>query len=189
MFPDCERVTKDVKKVYCDQKTAGGGWTVFQRRKDGSVDFYRGWNDYKNGFGDRYGESWLGLDKIHRLTKAIPNRLRVDLEDKQGKRAYAEYDKFTVSGESNKYKLSLASYSGTAGDLITYHNDMKFTTKDSDNDEYGGNNCAIVYEGAWWYKACYHSNLNGKYFLKGTNDGTFYGSSSLRGSEMKIKPV
>ena len=97
--------------VFCDQTTAGGGWTVFQKRLDGSVDFYRGWADYKNGFGDLYSEFWLGLDKIHRLTNT-KNRLRVDLEDTKGKTAYAEYDNFAVTSERTKYKLSLGTYSG-----------------------------------------------------------------------------
>ena len=97
--------------VFCDQTTAGGGWTVFQKRRDGSVNFYRGWADYKNGFGNLSGEFWLGLDKIHRLTKT-KNKLRVDLEDTTGKTAYAEYDMFAVTSEKTKYKLSLGSYSG-----------------------------------------------------------------------------
>ena len=70
--------------VFCDQTTAGGGWTVFQKRLDGSVDFYRGWADYKNGFGNLNGEFWLGLDTINRLTNT-KNRLRLDLEDTTGK--------------------------------------------------------------------------------------------------------
>ena len=88
--------------VYCDQKTDGGGWTVFQKRLDGSVDFYRGWEDYKRGFGNLNGEFWLGLDKIHRLTKER-NRLHVDLEETTGKTAYAEYDFFGVASERSKY--------------------------------------------------------------------------------------
>ena len=83
---------------------------MFQKRLDGSVDFYRGWADYKNGFGNLNGEFWLGLDKIHRLTNT-KNRLRVDLEDTTGKTAYAEYDMFAVTSERTKYKLSLGTYS------------------------------------------------------------------------------
>ena len=96
--------------VFCDQKTAGGGWTVFQKRLDGSVDFYRGWNDYKRGFGNLNGEFWLGLDKIHRLTKTR-NKLRVDLEDTTGNTVYAEYDMFAVTSERTKYQLSLGTFS------------------------------------------------------------------------------
>ena len=97
--------------LFCDQTTAGGGWTVFQKRLDGSVDFYRGWADYKNGFGNLNGEFWLGLDKIHRLTNT-KNRLRVDLEDTANRIAYAEYNIFAVTSEKTKYKLILGTYSG-----------------------------------------------------------------------------
>ena len=98
--------------VYCDHNAPGGGWTVFQKRLDGSVDFYRGWNDYKLGFGNLNGEFWLGLDKIHRLTKSERCKLRVDLEDTAGKTAYAEYDMFAVTSERTKYQLGIGTYSG-----------------------------------------------------------------------------
>ena len=99
-------------KVFCDMTTSGGGWTVFQRRLDGSVDFYRGWQDYKHGFGNVNGEYWLGLDKILRLTTALQNELRIDMEDTSGNKKYAEYDFFAVTSEGQKYQLSLGTYSG-----------------------------------------------------------------------------
>ena len=104
-------------EVFCDQKTAGGGWTVFQKRRDGSVDFFRAWDDYKRGFGNLTGEFWLGLDKIHRLTVSGGYKLRVDLEVSQGKTVYAEYNSFAVKNETAKYSLSLGSYSGKLASL------------------------------------------------------------------------
>jgi len=98
--------------VFCDQTTDGGGWIVFQKRLDGSVDFFLDWSDYKVGFGDLNGEFWLGLDKINRLTSDDNSMLRVDLEDFEGNTAYAEYDMFSVMSENDKYKLNLGSYSG-----------------------------------------------------------------------------
>ena len=98
--------------MFCDQTTGGGGWLVFQKRLDGSVDFYRGWAEYKHGFGSLTGEVWLGLDKIHRLTSSGSYKLRVDLEDFAGNPYYAEYDLFEAASEGEKYELSVGSYTG-----------------------------------------------------------------------------
>uniref|UniRef100_A0A3Q3IRI4 Fibrinogen C-terminal domain-containing protein n=1 Tax=Monopterus albus TaxID=43700 RepID=A0A3Q3IRI4_MONAL len=55
-------------EVYCDMDTDGGGWTMIQRRVDGSVSFDRTWRDYRDGFGDLHSEFWLGNDHIHDLS-------------------------------------------------------------------------------------------------------------------------
>ncbi|XP_046861533.1 angiopoietin-related protein 7-like [Xenia sp. Carnegie-2017] len=181
-------------KVFCDMKTSGGGWTVFQRRQDGSVNFYRGWKDYKHGFGDLTSEFWLGLDKIYRLTSARRNKLRVDLRDWSGNKRYAEYDYFAVKNENKKYQLSIGKYSGNAGDSLSYHKNMAFSTKDSDNDNNRFGNCATTFNGAWWYKSCYISNLNGHYYSgnqnhsKGVTWQRWKVNKSLKFTEMKIKP-
>jgi hypothetical protein len=93
-------------------QTNGGGWTVFQRRQDASVDFYRGWQEYKDGFGDLNGNFWIGLEKIHRLTKSGQNILRVDLTDFTNDTAYAQYGNFVLDSESEFYKLKVDTFSG-----------------------------------------------------------------------------
>ena len=96
------------------ETTPGRGWTIFQRRVDGSVDFYRKWTDYKNGFGNLTTEFWLGLDKIHRLSSGEQNVLRVDLESFENEKAYAVYESFSVGNESDGYRLNIdrSSYTG-----------------------------------------------------------------------------
>jgi len=141
--------------------TDGGGWTVFQRREDGSVDFYRYWTDYQQGFGNLSGEFWLGLDKIHRLASTA-TQLRVDLQDFEGNSAYAQYSSFSVGDSASKYTLSVSGYTGTAGDSLSSHNGDKFSTRDQDNDDYD-RSCAQLYKSGWWYNGCHDSNLNGLY--------------------------
>ena len=104
--------------MFCDQETNGGGWIVFQRRKNGSVNFFRGWKAYKNGFGNLTREFWLGNENIHQLLqKNHEYELRVDLGDRYDT-AYAKYDNFWVGPESDGYRLTAKEYSGSAGDLL-----------------------------------------------------------------------
>ena len=77
--------------VYCDMETDNGGWTVYQRRKDGSVDFNRGWSDYERRFGNLSGDYWIGLASVHQLLQENgANELRIEFEDYSGDSAYAK---------------------------------------------------------------------------------------------------
>uniref|UniRef100_A0A8C5NZ69 Ficolin B n=1 Tax=Jaculus jaculus TaxID=51337 RepID=A0A8C5NZ69_JACJA len=191
-LPDCRPLT-----VLCDMDTDAGGWTVFQRRVDGSVDFFRDWVAYKQGFGSQLGEFWLGNDNIHALTSQGTWELRVDLEDFEGNRNFAKYSSFSVKGETEKYKLVLGSFvGGDAGDSLRAQNNKFFSTKDQDND-LSSSNCAVLYHGAWWYSECHLSNLNGLYlrgahesYANGINWMTWKGYNySYKVSEMKVRPT
>ncbi|XP_061030709.1 microfibril-associated glycoprotein 4 isoform X2 [Eubalaena glacialis] len=101
--------------VFCDMTTEGGKWTVFQKRFNGSVSFFRGWNDYKLGFGRADGEYWLGLQNLHLLTLKQKYELRVDLEDFENNTAFAKYADFSisphaVSAEEDGYSLHVAGF-------------------------------------------------------------------------------
>ena len=171
--------------------TGNGGWIVFQRRVDATVDFYRNWTDYKDGFGDLKGNFWMGLEKLHKL--AAPGKgakLRVDVRGgvSPGEAKYAEYSLFEIRDESDGYRLIIGGYTGNAGDSLTYHNNMKFSTKDRDQDTLLSINCSKFFKGAWWYASCYSSNLNGLYPINSVNDGRFIvWSFYCIFSEMKIK--
>ena len=69
--------------VWCDMDTTPGGWLLFQRRQDGSVNFTRNWAQYRDGFGHVAGEHWLGNDNLFLLTNQVSC---VDLEGVQGGR-------------------------------------------------------------------------------------------------------
>uniref|UniRef100_A0A3P8RBU0 Zmp:0000000846 n=1 Tax=Astatotilapia calliptera TaxID=8154 RepID=A0A3P8RBU0_ASTCA len=179
-------------QVYCDMTTDGGGWLVFLRRQNGKLEFFRNWKNYTAGFGNMNDEFWLGLSNLHKITSSGHYELRVDLRD-NGENAYAQYDKFTIAEPRTRYKIYIGTYSGTAGDSMTYHQGRPFSTYDNDND-IAVTNCALSYKGAFWYKNCHRVNLMGKYgdksHSKGINWFHWKGHEhSIQFAEMKIRPA
>ncbi|XP_052870695.1 microfibril-associated glycoprotein 4-like [Anopheles cruzii] len=180
--------------AYCQRDMMGKGiWLVIQHRFDGSLNFYRNWTEYRNGFGDIEKEFWIGLERMHQLTMGRPHELMVELRDFKGNYKFALYAAFEIGSEAEQYNLkTLGAYNGTAGDSLSYHKNMKFSTYDRNNDLNNGN-CAKSFESAWWYRSCYHSNLNGLYknIVDDRSMNWYDFSNSLEGlsfSRMMIRP-
>ena len=141
-------------------------WIIVQTRFDGSVDFYRNWTDYKNGFGDLKGEYWLGNDLLHQMTSSSNCTLKIYLTDWNSVTKYAQYDIFKIADEDDGYRLTIGGYSGDAGEsMIRLSDGQMFSTIDRDNDVWDGGHCAEQRDGGWWYGKCSDSNLNGIYYL------------------------
>ena len=160
---DCEAAAEG----YCDAVSDGGGWLVVQRRQDGSVDFNRGWVEYEEGFGSLTGEFWYGLRPLHCLTNQGQWKLRIDFTFTNGTKYYLSYNNFAVGPANSQYQLSISGFTGITTDPFSNSNTMKFTTKDRDNDGYGGN-CAVNSghgkdTGGWWYNSCAHILPNHQY--------------------------
>ncbi|XP_062865751.1 microfibril-associated glycoprotein 4-like [Trichomycterus rosablanca] len=194
-------------QVYCDmgcKEDSFRGWTVFQRRMDGSVNFYRPWEQYKNGFGNKSGEYWMGLDSLYSMTKNKRYELRVDLEGFDGAKVYAEYTYFSIGDEDTSYTLQVGGFmDGGAGDSLYYHNGARFSTFDRENSYYHYYydyyyyyynyyySCARESLGAFWYFGCHLTNPNGIYMW--TVDWNNYGKAvswySWRGLEYNLKSI
>ncbi|XP_015226950.1 PREDICTED: fibrinogen-like protein 1 [Cyprinodon variegatus] len=163
--------------VYCDMSN-GGGWTVFQRRRDGKESFDRTWLEYSHGFGDLFspeGEFWLGNDPLHRLTSQGTYDLHIDTEDFDGNHRFAEYKNFRVDDEKDQYQLHVGDYVGNAGDALADARSLnfnspckggiKFSTYDHPNyiDSDSGR-CMRHSKSGWWFCKCDSGNLKGQGF-------------------------
>ncbi|VDI15013.1 Hypothetical predicted protein, partial [Mytilus galloprovincialis] len=146
IYPDCGQSVQ----AYCDMSTDRGGWTVIQKRFNGSVDFNRKWLECENAFGNVNGEFWFASGKYE---------LRIDMVDKSNNKKYAVYKRFSIGDAASKYKLTVGDYSGNAGDNLQYHNGDMFSAKDQNTDTLD-RHFASVHQGPWWYNTCYSENLN-----------------------------
>uniref|UniRef100_A0A665T2Z2 Fibrinogen beta chain n=1 Tax=Echeneis naucrates TaxID=173247 RepID=A0A665T2Z2_ECHNA len=183
-------------RVFCDQTTQNGGWLLIQNRLDGSVDFGRRWDQYRQGFGNialdvgkgycqTPGEYWLGNERISQLTKMGPTEVLIEMEDWTGSKVNAQYRQFTIQSETSNYVLAVDGYSGNAGNgllegstelfgenrTMTIHNGMMFSTYDRDNDNWNpgdpSKQCSREDGGGWWYNRCHSANPNGRYYIGG----------------------
>jgi hypothetical protein len=182
-------------KVYCDMCLVGGeGWIVIQRRRNGDVAFQnKNWTNYRTGFGDYLGEYWMGLQKIHELTRLGTYELFVGFQTGgvlSTARYWAVYNSFSVGSEVTNYKLTLSpmnegrSCMNNFDHLRQMHEGQSFTTYDRDHDGVDQVNCANHTGrqfGGWWFggdnthntdiRKCIDSNLNGRYYETGSDGG------------------
>ena len=120
--------------VYCDQTTAGRGWTVIQQRLNGFVDFNRTWDDYKHGFGHfLIGKYCLGLGNIRRLTgNKSENNLRVDMGVTNDTTVNAQYAWLKIGREKFMQRLNIGNLLSKLGNYRYHqpqyhHNYMQLT--------------------------------------------------------------
>lgn len=108
-------------EVYCESENNSRGWTIIQRRLDGSISFNRSWENLKNGFGFLSGEFWLGNDKLSYLTNQGVYELRIDLTLDNGSYFYISYNPFRISDEWNQYAIvSTGSFEGNGDNAVTH---------------------------------------------------------------------
>ena len=175
-------------RVYCDTSSGGGGWTVIQRRKDGSVEFEkRDWVEYEDGFGNLHGEFWIGLRSMHCLTSQGNWELRIDYQLKNGTKSYLHYNKFAIGSAEDQYPLNISGFDSIGlTDPFDRHplNSMKFSSRDRDNDLYS-RICAVS-NGGWWYRTCSNIYLNDIYTdIRMYLNGLHHYPTSV---EMKVRP-
>ena len=157
------------------------GYTVIQRRMDGSVNFAQNYSTYRRGFGFLNGEYWIGLDRINQLTQTPYQRntsLRVTMCTIDGECAESRYNYFKVLSAKFWYKAYIMGYdsASTAGDALGDEADanrtahlQSFSTFDFDNDR-SRDNCARLSFSGWWHNRCWLANPNGQYHPNAVSD-------------------
>ena len=83
------------------------GWIIIHQHLGFTFDWQLPWADYKAGFGSIGADFWLGLEKVHLLTRSQPYRLRVEVQERSTDLWYSvEYWSFKIGDELNtKYRL------------------------------------------------------------------------------------
>ena len=199
--------TDQTLRVSCDNSRSGGGWILFQRRVEGgTLNFTRGWADYRNGFGDQGNETtelWLGNEHVYQLVTGYGFA--------EGFFEGTAYDSvschgvvngFSLDDEEDGYTLRATSAIpvGCKKMDLTSMANSPFQTFDRKLGGLipGNKNCFSTHSAGWWYYRtnfykCFHTFLNGPHRPKGVQneDAIFMWSfgKQLKGSVMMFRPA
>ena len=112
------------------------------------------------------------------------------MEAYDGSEYVAEYSTFTVGFQDEGYVLTLGGFSSTPSfnDDFNLNNGMKFSTKDKDQDN-GGGECASKFDGGWWYTDCFNAKFTGSDFDETHEMGQGIHWDSLISADNSMKKV
>lgn len=175
------------RNVYCDM--VRGGWTVFQKRIDGSVDFNQYWNQYVDGFGNPETDYWLGLGALHEMTFGGVEMRMIGF-DYSGVEMEIRQDGFSVGDAASKFKLTSGYYTelrNSDSDVFEVINGIMFSARDSDNDSTNATHCAYMVGTGWWFDSCFPSLLPNGIFEDTTSSGIRWKNTSIKNITMALK--
>ena len=199
IYPDTPYLTS--VEVSCDQATDDGGWIMYQRRVDGTLNFTRNWQEYKRGFGNNGGnmtELWLGNENVYQLLQSYGGRggkLRIEVDAFDGDLGWIEACNFTMDNESLLYRIHWDTCFASGRGMTFRWNQYKthpFKTFDKTGGE---EDCLDSKKGGWWYyRRCGQVLLNGEYVnaAEPTLNSIFVGGfkeMSLKRSRMMFRPT
>ncbi|XP_050392517.1 angiopoietin-1 [Patella vulgata] len=159
-----------VEEVRCDFRY--DGWTYIETREENclELDFNRTFEEYSTGFGNRYGNYWLGLENIYNI---LQNHGQFLLDFyftfNNSNVEHCRYSKFDIANRDNLYRITIGEFRGLKGPMVdpltngTFNIDGRpFSTFDRD---FSNHDCPGRFMAGWWYLddvVCSQSNVHGR---------------------------
>ncbi len=104
--------SKKTFPVHCEVSTMDGSWLLLQRRTSATDFATRSWTSFKDGFGTKESNFWLGNKYIHELTWHNPHRLKIVIYTDDFHIYEAIYEDFFLNSEESGFAINFGTYSG-----------------------------------------------------------------------------